>query len=426
MRKCLLLALVVTTVTSAQTPVLDKASQPVGWSGSVSAGAGPTTEVPECANGCARFDVTVDLAPHVWANRGGGVQVAIRWSSRTLGDNLKLFVYRNGALVARSDGIIATAQSVLLREPANGLYNVYVAHDPDSPNATIAYDGLAQVEYDPAAQPLRLLNPDLEVRPQRNLGFDPGGIFFDTISSDYPSCYQSEVDEEGAKTCLRFDQIFANTGEGPLELRFAVPAGTRPEATQAFQRRYWSNGTTSPQDDAVGAVEFHQVHDHYHFRSFGISRLWSVDASKQKVRVVRERRQKRMFENGVARSGRKVSFCLADIEIDFWGEKGDGARRYMAPDCLFPASSDADHDYFVQGITNGWADVYDWYLPDQYMEVTGIPDGTYLLETVADPDNLLREASESNNCGGIYLRLSGMGTASPAAEILGPAPKCAG
>jgi hypothetical protein len=421
---CLVLATVaIGSFVEARAVSLKNASKAVEWSAEVVAGGGPIGEVPECDTGCSRFDVAVSLPPNAW-HKAGGVQIAIRWVSRTLGDNLRLYVYRDGALLAKSDGIISTAQSVLIREPGNGVLNVYVAYDPDSPNLSIPYDGLAEVEYDAKVAPSRLLTPDLEVRPQRNLGFDPGGVFFDTISEPYPSCYESEVEEENAKTCLRFDQIFANVGEGPLELRFAVPTGTTPAAVTAVQRRYSSDPSAAPQDDPVGAVEFHAVHGHYHFSSFGISRLWSVDAGKNKVKVVREHKQTRMFESAVQRTGRKVSFCLADIEIDFWGEKGDAPRKYNAPDCLLPATSDGTTDQFVQGISNGWADVYDWYLPDQYMEVTGIPDGIYLLDTLADPDNLLRETDETNNCGGVFLRLSGMATASPAAKLLGPAPKC--
>jgi len=126
----------------------------------------------------------------------------------------------------------------------------------------------------------------------------------------------------------------------------------------------------------------------------------------------------------LASTGRKVSFCLADIYMDAWKAQGDGQRTYNAPDCLFPASSDATHDYFVQGSTHGWADIYDWYLPDQYIEVTGVPDGTYILETIADPDNGLLEANDANNCGAIYLSLSGMGSKTPSAAILGPGPAC--
>jgi hypothetical protein len=401
---------------------LNTTSRPVLWAASVTSGAGPTTEIPECAPGCARFDLVMDLPAGVWTNKPGSVQVAIRWTSRTLGDNLRLYVYRGGTLLARSDGIIATAQSVLIREPANGSVQVYVAHDPDSPNATIAFEGLAQVEYDANPHPARVLTPDLEVRAQRNLGFDPGGVFFDMISPDHPSCYQSEVDEEGAQTCLRFDQIFANLGEGPVELRFAVPRNSTPAHVESFQRLYASDGSTS--DRFAGLVEYHGAHEHYHYTSFGVSRLWSLDDHRRKAALVSERRLPRPVETTLVQSGKKVSFCLADIEIDSWAKQGDGPRQYNAPDCLFPAASDATHDHYVQGITNGWADVYDWYLPDQYMEVSGIADGVYLLETVADPDDTLIEADETNNCGGIYVRLSDLSSGAPRAEILGPGPSC--
>lgn len=403
---------------------LKNVPQPVLWSGTVVAGGGPTSEVPECQPGCQRFDLQVDLPEDVWAGKPGGVQVAIRWAGRTLADNLKLYVYRDGSLVAKSDGIISTAQSVLIPEAANGAYRIYAVFDPEAAlSDSIAYDGLAEVEYAPKVNPVRALLPDLTVRPQRNLTFDPGGIFFDEISSDYPTCYQSEVAEEDARLCLRFDQIFANAGAGPMQLRFAVPTGTTPPAVTASQRIFWSDGTTH-QDRAAGSVEFHEAHGHYHFESFGISSLWAVDSDGNPIGAAPLRERRRSLDT-LVRNGRKVSFCMADIYIDAWAAKGDGPRTYNAPDCLFPASSENGSDQYVQGITNGWSDVYDWYLPDQYMEVSGVPDGVYLLQTIVDPDGALVEANESNNCGGVYIRLSNMASAIPQATLLGPARACA-
>ena len=69
-------------------------------------------------------------------------------------------------------------------------------------------------------------------------------------------------------------------------------------------------------------------------------------------------------------------------------------------------------------------DTYDWYLPDQYIEVTGVPNGYYILETTVDPDNSLRESDETNNCGSVLIRLSRMGTASPKAELIRNGPPC--
>lgn len=139
---------------------------------------------------------------------------------------------------------------------------------------------------------------------------------------------------------------------------------------------------------------------------------------------MREKKWRRGLHTDLERTGRKVSFCLADTNIDAWGEKGDGPRTYIAPDCLLPFASDGVTDQFVQGISSGWADIYDWYLPDQYIDVAGIGNGIYILETRADPDDLLVEADETNNCSSIFIRLSGMSSTTPSARILGRGPAC--
>jgi len=252
------------------------------------------------------------------------------------------------------------------------------------------------------------------------------GIFFDEVSAAFPSCYQSEVDEDGAHLCFRFDQNFANIGEGPVELRFSVPTGATPPLAPVFQRIYWSDDPAHFNDSPAGEVEFHVTHGHYHFKSFGLSRLWSVDTSGKRsgAQPVRQRKTGRTIPVTLVASGRKVSFCLADTRIDFWAEKGDGPRKYNAPDCLFPATSDGTSDTFVQGVNRGWGDTYDYYLPDQYIEVSGVPDGDYILDTLANPDHQLLEVTEANNCISVKVRLQGMTSPTPSAQLLGPGPAC--
>lgn len=53
-----------------------------------------------------------------------------------------------------------------------------------------------------------------------------------------------------------------------------------------------------------------------------------------------------------------------------------------------------------------------------------MPDGVSLLESIADPENRLVEAKEDNNCISVYIRLTGIATSSPQAQILGPGPSC--
>lgn len=194
-----------------------------------------------------------------------------------------------------------------------------------------------------------------------------------------------------------------------MELRFVLPHDPESTAQDVVQRIYQSDGTY--RERAAGEWEYHPIHDHYHFTSFGLSQLWASTASGERV------------GSEPVRPGRKVSFCVADIEIDAWLQKGDGPRTFNAPDCLFPdpSQSDANNDYLVQGITAGWADVYDWFLPDQYLEISGLADGHYILETIVDPDNAIVEANERNNCGAVLIRLEHLNSERPQVELLAEA-----
>jgi hypothetical protein len=406
-------------------------SQAVQWSGALDRNNVPSGEVPECASTpCERFNLNVDLPGGVWSHPGG-VEIALRWNIVDFGDNLKLYVYKGGSIVAKCDGIIASAQSVLIPSATNGSYKVYVAFDLDSASSSIPFEALAEVEYAPNLHPVRPLLPDLVARPQRNVTFDrTTSDFFEPPPAPGENCFPSEKAEEGAQTCLRFDQVFANIGEGSMEMRFVIPHDPNSPSHNIFQRVFRSDGGFD--ERFAGEWEFHPAHQHYHFLGFGLSKLWRADSAGNHLDSFPIRSRRHEFRghhrepppNDPIRTGRKVSFCLADTTIDSWLQKGDGPRTYFAPDCLFPAFSDADNDYLIQGITAGWADTYDWYLPDQYIEVTGVPNGYYILETTVDPDNSLLESDETNNCGSVLIRLSRMGTASPKAELIRNGPPC--
>ena len=108
--------------------VLDQRQLPLFWQGRVGPEDAPTGgEPPECADvPCDRFRLRLDL-PHGTfqnPNRPGGVQVALRWFGNPGGhtlppgvpgccgefDTLHLWIYKDGALVAASPGIIAVSQ----------------------------------------------------------------------------------------------------------------------------------------------------------------------------------------------------------------------------------------------------------------------------------------------------------------------------
>ena len=49
------------------------------------------------------------------------------------------------------------------------------------------------------------------------------------------------------------------------------------------------------------------------------------------------------------------------------------------------------------GTSSGWADIYPWYLPDQYIDITNVPDGRYLLVYRVNVSGAVVEASDGNN-----------------------------
>jgi len=407
---------------------LTQRATPLFWKGRVGPEDAPRGGEPaECAAApCDRFRLKIDLPFNTFLdpNRPGGVQVALRWFGNPAGhtlppgipgccgefDTLHLWIYKDGALVAASPGIIAVSQSAFIPEPENGWYDVWIAYDPEYNVApAVEYEALAEVEYLPRIHPVSRLLPDLEFRSTERITFDtPSFPIFEPDPPPGSSCFLSEMEEDGARTCLRFDQIIANVGRGPVEIAYQVPAGTPSDPAAIFpvaQRIRESDGAFV--DRPGGTVEYHAVHGHYHYSSFANALLWTSDA-----------RGRRLGIEPVA-AAHKVSFCMADIRIDAWGKKGDGPRKYYAPDCLFPHTSDGTTDEYRQGINNGWADVYDWYLPDQYIEVSGVPSGYYRLEFCADPFDEIAEENEDNNCVVNHIRLRGMEGPKKKVDVLG-------
>ena len=117
------------------------------------------------------------------------------------------------------------------------------------------------------------------------------------------------------------------------------------------------------------AFEFAECHGHYHFKGFARYRL--------------------LDGNGIeVATGRKVSFCLLDLSR--WDPKANHITRF---DCE------------EQGIQAGWADVYDSGLPGQWIDITGIPAGTYTLEITMNPEHVIEEANYLNNTATVQVVL---------------------
>ena len=194
----------------------------------------------------------------------------------------------------------------------------------------------------------------------------------------------SSKPSEGTKR-LRFETIIWNAGAGPMELR---PDNREEEAsTYAFQRLY-SRGEdgdlTLVREATVGSFAFHAKHKHWHFGNFAAFELHTV-ASDGSVGDV------------IVASADKVSFCLLDdeeIALDMENSPQKAAYHQCKQDTN-------------QGISVGWGDSYESFLPGQNIDISEVADGEYWLVFVADPSNLLEESDDSNNTSAVKLNLTG-------------------
>lgn len=383
---------------AATAGALDGRDDYVLWSGTFTdAAAVGNPLVPGCIGdagaACDAFELTVRLPSTVWA-RPGGVQIAVDWFPHEEQD-VDLFVYdEDGALVGRSDSFPSSGESVRIDRAPNGTYTIVVV--PKLVEGELAYRVLAEVEYAPSRTPARLLLPNLVALKPRNLTARTGAYYADPgYGLGVNGCYPEEMAEQGARQCLRFDQIVANTGEGPFELRYRME-GLATEQ-DLVQRIYRSNGSVL--DRQADTYEFHAVHAHFHYKNFGQSHLYAANADGSRGKRVR--------------SGKKNGFCMIDIENTRFGpgRKGEAPRTYYFPRCNAPTERDETGTYMTNGISAGWADVYNWFLADQMIEITGIAPGRYVLETVADPADTIRESREDDQSASVLIELSADGSA---------------
>ena len=211
------------------------------------------------------------------------------------------------------------------------------------------------------AQEDRPLYPDLRA-------LRPVLLFFDTVAVD------------GApRHVLRFRAAIENVGPGPLELRGDSSSGH----TEVYQRVHGDTGQV--EEFPVGSFVFHPAHNHWHFEHFADYELWT--RAGYEAWLASGRAEGQPGWRGSKTTGQGESFCVRDsIQVTPRSEPR-----------AVPTYDDCGQD--VQGISVGWADVYEFTLPEQWIDLgdTPLPDGEYVLRLVADPLNLIYESPDRSD-----------------------------
>jgi hypothetical protein len=177
------------------------------------------------------------------------------------------------------------------------------------------------------------------------------------------------------KVLYRFSQPIANIGNGPLELREETDANF---VQDIYQRIYDSGGGINE----VHVGTFPNAHPPY-------GHMYLVGIAEYRIREV-------TAGNGVGptvASYVKTSYGLYDYD-DY---------NTSLPNA--PATPQYNGSDEFLGISIGWADVYPHWFAGQYVDVTGLPDGQYWLETEIDPFEQLQETDRSNNTTRVLVNL---------------------
>jgi hypothetical protein len=255
-----------------------------------------------------------------------------------------------------------------------------------------------------AAAPRDLL-PNLV--PLASAGFllaGPGTAYRNSAGEVVWGCHPSEVanDTPSPRRCLRFETRAANLGAGPFELHYRADeiATTRG----VTQRVYASDGTY--RDTAAGTYVLDPTHAHFHLTDFAVASLWRSTAGGARV--------------GPAplRTGRKAGFCLQDV---YPYTSAAPAAVYTGPTSCYPTRVSGGTLAQVNGVSAGWVDVYDLSIPHQYIEVSGVPDGYYLLQISLDPAHRIRQSTRADDTVWQRIRLCG-----DRVDIVGRTSGCSG
>lgn len=415
-------------------PTLTSLESRAGWSGSLAAGV--VTDPALCTPlTCDSRTVGVALPPDSFTDTPAGMLVAVRWPDDQLDYfyDLDLYVYGpDGGIVASSVNFqYSTAEAAWIQDPPNGDYRVVVAAHWQagvSPFEVVVY-------FEPGrstAQPSTLLGatpsgpqlvitgeapddatpvlPDLVPAPAHNFHMETTAAFsfYNAINRGLghpPSCYPQETaglnaDSPGADTphplrCLRFNWPLLNQGAGPFEMR-AYP--NNGNGTDAWQVVYDADGSSAGYK--VGQAYFSSAHGHTHFQGFEDTALYTIgDDGRPEVRL------RQMAEKGR---------CALDNHIARFGEPGTAPMRYAFPgtcdqnwnqdpgDPIYPNAP-----YFRSGLSAGWIDQYPWFILDQYIDVTGVPDGRYIIVSRINEGRVVIESDYENNVATACVELRG-------------------
>ena len=231
----------------------------------------------------------------------------------------------------------------------------------------------AAAQLGPCAVPIGPASPDLVV--DEHLLKTQIFVSEEVITNNSCTVVEGAVTKPGKHVLLRFSSSTPNIGQTDMYI--------------------------GDPNQCLGTL-FHlsECHQHLHFENYTAYRLWteagyanwaaSRDPTGPTDTGINAQLLAVAAQTGDFIVGRKQGFCMVDSAPYPGAPTPPGPAKYLS------CSSN-------QGISVGWEDIYPPQLPDQFIQITGLRDGVYVLENQVNPNQLLPESDYGNNFVAVKL-----------------------
>jgi Lysyl oxidase len=203
---------------------------------------------------------------------------------------------------------------------------------------------------------------------------------------------------------LGFRSAVANVGDGPLAIEAHRPGrgAETMDADQIVDR----DGAPREVVPDVGRLRYVFSSDHRHWHLLAFDR-YELRRAGRDAPLLRDR---------------KTGFCLGDrYAVRGPPPPATPPRPAYTSRCGLGAPGLLG---IREGISVGYGDDYPAHLEGQYLPLTGLPPGRYVLVHRANPGRRLRERSYRNNAASLLLQLRRRGGA-PMVRVLATCPRTA-
>jgi hypothetical protein len=312
-------------------------------------------------------------------------------------DNFEIIVTDPNGVATRATNPNSYSVELLFAHPATGRWSIRIAPYSAEQAPFRVRAKLESVHYRPTPDANGYLLPNLQVTRMWEFGFiapaNPLNGLFPPDDTNPPldiagvrpvSCAADETVDDGSNRCLRYSFGLANVGDGVFDVRWM--GGDRLSDHDMVQCLQRGDGTTEAHPAGTGS--WHWTHGHWHYLDI--------------IRIELDRVAAPGLLEPVG-DGKKLGYSPADQGMPQWDRfvQAPAGTSGSAGNCRAGADNRL-------GMSAGWGDTYRYQRPGNYANFADAGDGEFVVRTIADPLDHVREADETDNVSYAHIRVAGV------------------